>query len=161
MRRLRSARAWGCPGLPTPPGGRRVNTAPSAIEWLCPSGRRFPLPGPRFGSASRWAPGHVWRFGPLAGSGVHSLAELQGGLSGLRSRSHGRECRLEPGVPHPVCRRFCLFPRRSVGGVPPGAAADLVVHLVDVGLRSVCRANRPRRSSPPGFRAGVLIVHTP
>ena len=79
-------------------------------------------------------PGHVCSFGPLAGPGVHSPAELQGGSSGLRSWSHGRECWLEPGVPHPVGRRFCLFPRRPVGGVLPGTASGLIVHLVDVRL---------------------------
>ena len=58
-----------------------------------------------------------------------------------------------PGVPHAVGRRFCLFPCRSVGSFPPGAAADLVVHLVDVGVRSVCRTNR---TAAPALQ--VLVV---
>ena len=45
------------------------------------------------------SPGYVQRCFPLAGPGVHSLAELQGSLPGLRSWSHGRERRLDPGVP--------------------------------------------------------------
>ena len=49
-------RCWGCPGLPAPHGGRRADTAPSAIGWWCPSGHRFPLPGSRFGPASSWGP---------------------------------------------------------------------------------------------------------
>ena len=72
--------------------------------------------------------------GPLAGP-----AELQGGLPGLRSWTHGRERRLDSGVLHPVGWRCCLFPGCPLGDVPPGVAAGLVVHLVDVRLRSVCR----------------------
>ena len=61
-------------------------------------------------------------------------------LPGLRSWSHGRERRVDPGVPYPVGRRCCLFPGRPLGDVPLGAAAGLVVHLVDVRLKSVCWA---------------------
>ena len=45
-------------GLPARAGGRRADTAPDAIGWWRPSGRRFPLPlplpGSRSGRASRW-----------------------------------------------------------------------------------------------------------
>ena len=64
----------------------------NVIGWWCPSGRGFPLHGPLSGPASAGGAGHVWSCGPLAGPGVHSPAELQGGLSGLRSWSHWREC---------------------------------------------------------------------
>ena len=100
----------------------------------------FPCPARALGRRLAGGIGYVRRCCPLAGPGVHSLAELQGGLPGLRSWSHGRERRLDPGVLHPVGRRCCLFPGRPLGDVPPGAAAGLVVHLVDVRLRSVCWA---------------------
>ena len=91
-------------------------------------------------SAFRWEP---WLRSAVLPSG-RPWGSFSGGTAGRSARtavmSHGRERRLDPGVLHLVGWRCCLFPGCSLGDVPPGVAAGLVVHLVDVRLRSVCRA---------------------
>ena len=113
-----------------------MDTALNVIGWWCPSGRGFPLHGPLSGPASRWGPWSClvlwpsgWSWGSFSGgtAGWSVRTVVMVPLAGLLAGT-GSPSSCGPAV-LPVSSSAC-------GGVPPGAAADLVVHLVDVRLRA-------------------------
>ena len=142
----------------SPEAGSRSGPASRLGHWLCSAVRSSGWPGGTTGrsvrtvvSAFRWDP---WLLSAVSPSGQPWVSELRGGLSGLRSWSHGRECRMDPGVLHPVGWRCRLFSGSPLGDVSRSVAAGLVVHLGDLRLRSVCWA------LPSGF-LGVATLAVP
>ena len=128
------------PGSRSGPGSRWEHWLRSAVwssGWPCgTTGRSVRT----VVSAFHWKP---WLHSAVLPSG-RPLGSFSGGTAGRSARTAvmvpWAGTSAGPGSPSSCGPACCLFPGCPLGDVPPGVAAGLVVHLVDVRLRSVCRA---------------------